>query len=65
MLIMMDATKGDVQRRLLEEELEAVGIRLNKQVPNILYPLSISQDRNGSSLTIFYFQAKDWWWPFY
>jgi hypothetical protein len=33
--MMLDATKGEVQKRLLTEELETVGIRLNKQVPNI------------------------------
>ncbi|ODM94275.1 Developmentally-regulated GTP-binding protein 2 [Orchesella cincta] len=36
-LMMLDATKGDVQRLLLEAELEAVGIRLNKQKPNIYF----------------------------
>lgn len=36
-LMMLDATKGEIQRRLLEEELEAVGIRLNKQRPNIYF----------------------------
>lgn len=32
---MLDATKGDIQKSLLEHELETVGIRLNKQPPNI------------------------------
>lgn len=32
---MLDATKGDEQKVLLEKELESVGIRLNKQKPNI------------------------------
>jgi len=36
-LMMLDATKGDVQRGLLEAELEAVGIRLNKEPPNIYF----------------------------
>ncbi len=36
-LMMLDAGKGDVQRRLLEKELEAVGIRLNKKLPNIYF----------------------------
>eukprot|EP00128_Syssomonas_multiformis_P016236 Colp12_sorted_trinity150504_noHs@35849 len=36
-LMMLDATKGDVQRRLLTEELEAVGIRLNERKPNIYF----------------------------
>ncbi|XP_070579499.1 developmentally-regulated GTP-binding protein 2-like [Ptychodera flava] len=36
-IIMLDATKGDVQKHLLEQELEAVGLRLNKQKPNIYF----------------------------
>lgn len=36
-LMMLDATKGDIQKVLLEKELEAVGIRLNKQPPNIYF----------------------------
>ncbi|KAF7636924.1 hypothetical protein Mgra_00003663 [Meloidogyne graminicola] len=36
-LMMLDATKGDVQKGLLEKELEAVGIRLNKKPPNIYF----------------------------
>uniref|UniRef100_A0A914LGY5 OBG-type G domain-containing protein n=1 Tax=Meloidogyne incognita TaxID=6306 RepID=A0A914LGY5_MELIC len=36
-LMMLDATKGDIQRGLLEKELEAVGIRLNKKRPNIYF----------------------------
>jgi len=36
-LMMLDANKGEVQKKLLEEELEAVGIRLNKQPPNIYF----------------------------
>jgi len=35
--MMLDATKGDVQRALLEAELEAVGIRLNSGKPNIYF----------------------------
>ncbi|CAD5232062.1 unnamed protein product [Bursaphelenchus xylophilus] len=34
-LMMLDATKGDHQRRLLETELEEVGIRLNRRKPGI------------------------------
>jgi len=34
-LMVLDATKKAEQRRLLEQELEAVGIRLNRQPPNI------------------------------
>lgn len=36
-VIMLDATKAEVHRQLLEAELEAVGIRLNKQKPNIYF----------------------------
>lgn len=36
-VIMLDATKSDVQRTLLEKELETVGIRLNKKKPNIYF----------------------------
>lgn len=36
-LMMLDAVKGDVQRELLEKELETVGIRLNKRKPNIYF----------------------------
>ncbi|KAF2463762.1 GTP-binding protein 1 [Lindgomyces ingoldianus] len=34
-LMILDATKKAEQRRLLEQELEAVGIRLNREPPNI------------------------------
>jgi small GTP-binding protein len=36
-LMMLDAAKGEVQKVLLETELEAVGIRLNKQPPAISF----------------------------
>ncbi|PJF19728.1 Developmentally-regulated gtp-binding protein 2 [Paramicrosporidium saccamoebae] len=36
-LMMLDATRGPQQRRLLEAELEAVGIRLNRVRPNISF----------------------------
>lgn len=35
--MMLDATKQDIQRELLEKELESVGIRLNKRKPNIYF----------------------------
>lgn len=35
--MMLDATKGPKQRYLLEAELEAVGIRVNKSKPNIFF----------------------------
>lgn len=37
--MMLDATKQDVQRELLEKELESVGIRLNKRKPNIYFKI--------------------------
>uniref|UniRef100_A0A8D1EBR0 Developmentally regulated GTP binding protein 2 n=1 Tax=Sus scrofa TaxID=9823 RepID=A0A8D1EBR0_PIG len=36
-IMMLDATKGEAQRSLLEKELESVGIRLNKHKPNIYF----------------------------
>ena len=36
-LVMLDATKSDEQRRLLELELDAVGIRLNKTKPDVIF----------------------------
>ncbi|KAI1797580.1 developmentally regulated GTP-binding protein [Ganoderma leucocontextum] len=36
-LVMLDATKSDEQRRLLEIELDAVGIRLNKEKPDVVF----------------------------
>uniref|UniRef100_A0A8C4ZW32 Developmentally regulated GTP binding protein 2 n=1 Tax=Gadus morhua TaxID=8049 RepID=A0A8C4ZW32_GADMO len=36
-IMMLDATKGGVQRELLEKELESVGIRLNSKKPNIYF----------------------------
>ena len=36
-LIMLDATKSEEQRRLLEIELDAVGIRLNQQKPDVVF----------------------------
>lgn len=36
-IIMLDATKSETQKVLLEKELESVGIRLNKKRPNIYF----------------------------
>ncbi|KAF7367266.1 p-loop containing nucleoside triphosphate hydrolase protein [Mycena sanguinolenta] len=36
-LIMLDATKSEEHRRLLEIELDAVGIRLNKRKPDVVF----------------------------
>lgn len=38
-IMMLDATKSNIQRDLLEKELESVGLRLNKRSPNIYYKL--------------------------
>jgi len=38
-IMMLDASKGEVQKTLLEHELETVGIRLNKQPPNIYFKI--------------------------
>ena len=34
---MLDATKPEEQRKLLEIELDTVGIRLNKQKPDVVF----------------------------
>jgi ribosome-interacting GTPase 1 len=36
-LIMLDATKSEEHKRLLEQELDAVGIRLNKRRPDVVF----------------------------
>lgn len=38
-IIMLDASKGGIQKSLLERELETCGIRLNKRKPNIYFKL--------------------------
>ena len=38
-LMMLDATKPNVHRDLLESELESVGLRLNKRKPNIYFKI--------------------------
>lgn len=42
-IIMLDATKNEVTRQLLEKELESVGIRLNKKPPNIYFKVTTRQ----------------------
>jgi ribosome-interacting GTPase 1 len=39
--MMLDATKGDVQKTLLQKELESVGIRLNTKKPNIYFKVNL------------------------
>jgi ribosome-interacting GTPase 1 len=34
---MLDVTKGDEQRQQLEHELEEIGIRLNRQPPDVVF----------------------------
>jgi len=36
-VMMLDATKSEEQRRLLEIELDTVGIRLNKRKPDVVF----------------------------
>lgn len=45
-LMMLDATKSNDHRRLLERELEQVGIRLNKKKPNIYF-----KQKTGGGIT--------------
>lgn len=59
-LVMLDATKSDEQKRLLEIELDAVGIRLNKKKPDVIFKkrttggvcLFISVDSLFSKMTL-------------
>lgn len=36
-MVMLDASKSEEQRHLLEIELDAVGIRLNKDKPDVVF----------------------------
>jgi len=45
---MLDATKSEEQRHLLEIELDAVGIRLNKRKPDVVFK---RRTTGGVSLT--------------
>ena len=58
-IIMLDATKSEEQRRLLEIELDAVGIRLNKNKPDVVFKKrttgGVSQDI-GTSPSRYSFQ---------
>jgi len=38
-IVMLDAGKGEIQKTLLEKELETCGIRLNKRKPNIYFKI--------------------------
>jgi ribosome-interacting GTPase 1 len=48
-LIMLDATKSEEHRRLLEIELDAVGIRLNKSKPDVVFKRRTTGGVSGSS----------------
>ncbi len=39
-VMMLDATKSNQQRSLLERELETVGIRLNREKPNVYFKVT-------------------------
>uniref|UniRef100_A0A1X7SFP0 Uncharacterized protein n=1 Tax=Amphimedon queenslandica TaxID=400682 RepID=A0A1X7SFP0_AMPQE len=39
--MMLDASKGEIQKALLEKELESVAIRLNKRPPDIYFKVDI------------------------
>lgn len=49
-LMMLDVTKGDSQRRLLELELEAIGIRLNQKQPDIVFKPKVRISPSPTSL---------------
>lgn len=47
-LIVLDATKPLVHKRIIERELEGFGIRLNKTAPNIIFR---KKDSGGITIT--------------
>lgn len=51
-MIMLDATKSITQRRLLEAELEAVGIRLNTQKPNVYFKVHNQAECGDNGLVV-------------
>jgi ribosome-interacting GTPase 1 len=53
---MLDATKSHEQRRLLEIELDAVGIRLNKSKPDVVFK---QRSTGGVSLRRYYAFIED------
>jgi ribosome-interacting GTPase 1 len=56
---MLDATKSEVQRQLLENELESVGIRLNKRRPNLYFKVFFLLFLNLSQkFKIWFFKEK-------
>lgn len=45
-LMVLDATKSEDQRQILENELESMGIRLNKTKPNVTITLKKTGGQN-------------------
>ena len=66
---MLDATKSLEQRRLLEIELDAVGIRLNKSKPDGSYTLKLADGTEINRILHSCLQTKGCWrgtspiWP--
>lgn len=47
---MLDTTKSEEQKRLLEIELDAVGIRLNKRRPDVVFKRKTTGGVNSHAL---------------
>lgn len=58
-IMMLDATKSAEQRKLLEIELDAVGIRLNKRRPDVVVKRKTTGGVSGGVLleSLFYFHT--------
>jgi len=56
---MLDATKSEEQRRLLEIELDAVGIRLNRKKPDVVF----KRKTTGGVSVVIHFDATCMWYP--
>lgn len=53
-LLVLDATKGDVQKQLLLDELYMCGIRINKKPPNCVVTLKGEQMKKNCYFTFIY-----------
>lgn len=51
-MVMLDASKSEEQRRLLELELDAVGIRLNKEKPDVVFKRKTTGGVSGRPLSV-------------
>lgn len=51
-LMLLDATKSDCQRTILERELESMGIRLNVEPPNVAIRLKTTSSSGGGGIAI-------------